>query len=108
MTLHALPFRDMTVPFNHVKMALFTGHSPFNIFPMVETPTFDLDVSFGLKVARRTSPYRTGEAVLLPFGPSFVIVADKTGGLVDCEVQALDDLCVAGSASEFHSPSQFP
>jgi hypothetical protein len=59
MTLDALSFRDMAIPLNHAQMALFTGHPSGNIFLMVETPAFDLDVAFRLNVARGTTSHCT-------------------------------------------------
>jgi hypothetical protein len=40
MALEAFTFRDMSISLNDIDMAFLTSHSPCNIFPMVETPTF--------------------------------------------------------------------
>ena len=106
MTLDTLPFRDMAVSFDHVEMALFAGHTSFDIFPMIETPAFDIDVALRLKVAGGTTPNGTRNALLFRFGACFKIVTDETVRLVNSEVHSLDDLRVAGGTSQLHSPPQ--
>jgi hypothetical protein len=46
MALEAFPLRDMTIPLNHINVTLLTGHPPFNVPPVIEAPTLDLDISF--------------------------------------------------------------
>jgi hypothetical protein len=108
MTLETLPFRDVGVTLNNIEMALLTSHPSRNVLAMIEAPTLDLNVSFGLDVTGGTSTYGARNAFLFPFGASFKIVTDKTVGLVNGEVHSLDNLGVAGGASQFHPPSELP
>jgi hypothetical protein len=106
MTLDALSLRDMTVPFNHIEMALLARHPSLNISPMVETPAFDIDVTLRLEVAGGTPAHGTRKALLLPLWTGLVVVADETVGLVNGEVLSLDNLGMAGGTSQLHSPFQ--
>jgi hypothetical protein len=106
MTLDALSFRDMTVPFNHIEMAFLARHPSVDIFAMVETPPFNLDISFRLEVAGGTPAHGTGKTFFLPLWAGLVIVTDETVRLVNGEVLSLDNLGVAGSTSQLHSPFQ--
>jgi hypothetical protein len=106
MTLDTFPFGDMGIPLNHTLMALFTGHSPGDILLVIKTPPLHLDVPFGFDVAGGATPNRAGDAVLLPFGTSLEIVADKTVRFMDREVLSLNDLGVARGAPKLHSSSQ--
>jgi hypothetical protein len=55
MTLETLPLRDMAISLNNIDMALFTVHPSGNILSMIEIPTFDLNVSFGLDMTGSTT-----------------------------------------------------
>jgi hypothetical protein len=65
MALEAFPLRDMTIPLNHIDVTLLTGHPPFNVPPMIEVPTLDLDISFRFDVARIATSYSARDAFLL-------------------------------------------
>jgi hypothetical protein len=106
MTLDTLSFRYVAVPLDHIEMTLLTGHPSFDVFPMVETPTLDFDVSLRLEVARGATADRTGKTFFLSFRASLVIVTDETVGFVNREVLPLDHLGVTGGASQLHPPFQ--
>jgi len=95
----------MAIPLNNTEMASLTGHSPRNIFPVIEVPTFDLDVPFRLNMAGSAAPYGTRNAFFFPSWTSFVIVADETVNLMNSKVFPLYELGVTGGASKFHPPS---
>jgi hypothetical protein len=59
MALETLSLRDMPITLNDIQMARLTSHSSGNIFPMVETPTFNFNVPFGFDVARSATPNGT-------------------------------------------------
>jgi hypothetical protein len=107
MTLDTLSLRDMSISSHHIDMAPFTGHASCNIFPMIEVPTFDLNVPFGFDVARGASSYSTRDTFLLPSWSSIVIVADDAVNFMNGEMFSLYELGVTGGASKFHPPSQF-
>jgi len=73
---------------------------------MIKSPTFDLDISFGFNVTGRATPYGTRDTLLLPSRPCLVKMTDKTVSLMNGEVQALNELSMAGGASKSHPPSQ--
>jgi len=106
MALETFPFRHMPIPSNNINMALFAGYPPCDILPMIKTPTFDLDVSFGFDVARSTTSHGAGYAFLLTFWASCVKMTEKTVGFVNSEVGSLNDLGVTSSAPQSHSSSQ--
>jgi hypothetical protein len=106
VTFHTLPFRDMAVPLDDAEMALFAGNSPGNVLPVIETPSFDLDVSFGLNVARGAPPDCTGDAVLFSLGPRLKVVTDKTVRFMNREMGSLNDLGMATGTPKLHPPPQ--
>jgi hypothetical protein len=59
MALDTFPLRDVGVSLHHIDMTLLTDNPSRNILPMIETPAFDLNVSFRLHVARGATAYRT-------------------------------------------------
>jgi hypothetical protein len=59
MALDTFSLWNMGVSLHDIVMALLTGHPSFNILPMIETPTFDLNVPFGLNMTRGTTAYGT-------------------------------------------------
>ena len=65
MALQTLSLRHMGIPLNHTEMTLLAGDPSFNIFPMIEIPTLDVDIAFGGDVAGGATSNRTGDAVLL-------------------------------------------
>jgi hypothetical protein len=64
VALYTFPLRDMGVSLNNIDMTLLTGHSPGDILSVIETPTFDLNVPFGLNVARGATAYSARNAFL--------------------------------------------
>jgi hypothetical protein len=104
MALNTFSFGDMTVPSNDIDMAPFTGNPSCNIFPMIETPSFDFNVSLGFDMARGTTSYGTRNALFLPFRASLIVVTDKTVDFMNGEVGSLNELGVAGGASQFNPP----
>jgi hypothetical protein len=55
MTFETLSFRDMTISLNDAEMALLTGNPPCNILFVIETPTLNFDITFGLDMTGGTS-----------------------------------------------------
>jgi hypothetical protein len=55
VTFYALSFRDMAISLHNAEMALLASDPSGNIFSVVEVPTLDLDISFGLHMAGGTS-----------------------------------------------------
>jgi hypothetical protein len=92
---------------HNINMTPFTGHASCNIFPMIEIPTFDLNIPFGFDVARGTSSHRTRNTFLLSSWSSVVIVANKAVNFMNGEMFSLYELSVTGGASKFHPPPQF-
>ena len=107
MAFNTLSFRNMAVPLNNTEMAFLTGHPSLNIFPMIEVPTINFNISLRCEMARGTTPYSTRKTFPLPFGTSLVIMADKTVCLMNGKVHSLNELGVTGCASKLHFPSQF-
>jgi hypothetical protein len=106
MALETFPLRDMAIPLKNMDMAPLTGHPSGNILPMIECPTFDLDIPFRFNVTGGATPYGTRNAFLLPSCASTVEMTDKTVSLVNGEVGSLNELGMTGRASRFHPPSQ--
>jgi hypothetical protein len=104
MALETLPLRNMAIALNNVDMALLTGHPSGDIFSMVETPAFDFNVPLGFDMARGTSSNSTRYTFLLPSWASLIKMTDKTIGFVNSKVCPLNDLGMAGGASNFHPP----
>jgi len=67
MALKTLPLRDMTISLNDMNMALLAGDPAGDILPVIEIPALDVDVAFGLNVARGAPPHRTRDAFLFSF-----------------------------------------
>jgi len=59
MALDTFSLRYVAIPLNHTEVTFFTGHPSCNILTMIEIPSFDPNVPFGLDVARGTTPYGT-------------------------------------------------
>jgi hypothetical protein len=59
MALDTFPLRDMAVSLHNIDMTLLTDDPSCNILPMIETPTFDLNIPFGLNMARGATSYAT-------------------------------------------------
>jgi hypothetical protein len=59
MALDAFPLWDMGVSLHDIVMAPLTDNPSCNILPMIETPTFDLNVPFRLHMTRGTAAYGT-------------------------------------------------
>jgi hypothetical protein len=106
MTLSTFPLRDMTISLNDINMAFFAGYPSFNILPMIEAPTFNFNVPFGLNMTRGATAYSTRNALLLSSCPNPVVMTDEAVDFVNGEVRPLDELCMTGGASKFNSPSQ--
>jgi hypothetical protein len=83
MALETLPFGDMTISLNDMSMALLAGDPPGDILPVVEIPALDVDVAFGLSVARGAPPHRARDAFLFPFWSCPIKMTDETIRLVD-------------------------
>jgi hypothetical protein len=86
MALETFSFRDMAIPFHDIHMALFTGHSPCNILPVIEVPTSDFDISFGLDVTGGTASDGTGDTFFFSSGSGAVVMADEAVGVMNREV----------------------
>jgi hypothetical protein len=106
VALDAFPFGNVSVSLNHADMAFLTRHASFNIFPVIETPVLDLDVSLRLKMTRGATADGARKAFLFSLRARLVIMADEAGGLMNRQVLPLNKLGVAGSASEGHPPSK--
>jgi hypothetical protein len=107
MALKTFSLRDMAISPDDIDMALIAGHASCNIFPMIETPAFDLDIPLRFNMARGTTSNRTRNALLLTLRSCLVIVTDKTVDFMNSEVGALNKLSMAGCATKLHFPSQF-
>jgi hypothetical protein len=106
MALNAFSFGDVTVPLNDMDMASFAGDPSCNILPVIETPALNFDISFGFNMAGGTASYGTGNTLLLSLWTRLVIVTDEAIDFVNRQVGSLDELGMAGGASEFHPSSQ--
>jgi hypothetical protein len=71
---------------------------------MIETPAFDFNIPFRLDVTRGAASHRTGEAIILSSRSGAVVMTDETVGIMDCEVEPLNNLGVARCTSNPHSP----
>ncbi len=106
MALDTFSLWDMAIPLNDIEMALLTGHPSFNILAVIKIPTVNFNVSPRSKMAGSATTHGTRDAFLFPFGTGLVIVADEAVCLVNGKVLPLDNLGMAGGASQLHSPSQ--
>jgi hypothetical protein len=106
MALDTFSLWYMAIPLNYTEVTFFTGHPSCNILTMIEIPSLDLNVPFGLDVARGTTPYGTWNTFLIATCASLEVVTNEAIGLVNCEVGSLDDLGMAGGTSEFHPSPQ--
>jgi hypothetical protein len=96
---------DMAIPSYHIDMTLLTGHPSGDILPVIEIPTFYLDIPFWLNVTGITTSNGTRNTLFLPSWTSPVKVTNKTVGFVNGEMQSLNKLGMTRSASKPHSPS---
>ena len=112
MAFNAFSFRDMGIPLNNTEMALFAGNPSCDILSVIEVPTFDLDISFGLHMAGGTSSDGARNALLLSLWTSLVIVADEAVDFMNGQVFSLNELGVTTGAASFipllNSPRCFP
>ncbi len=106
VALHTFPFRDVGIPLDDTEMTFLAGYPSLNVLSMIEAPALDFDVPLGLRVAGSATAHRTGNAFLLPPGSGLVVVADETVGVVNGKMGALNNLGMAGRASECNSPPQ--
>ncbi len=106
MTLETFSLRYMTVPLDHTQMASLTGHSSCDVLPVIEIPSLDLDIPFGLDVAGHAASDSTRNAVLLSFRARFIVVTDEAVDFMDGEMQPLNQLSVTAGATELHPPSE--
>jgi hypothetical protein len=83
MALETLPLRDMSISLNDMNVALLAGDPPGDIPPVIEIPALDVDVAFGLNVARVAPSHCAGDAFLFPFGPCPIKMTDETVRLMD-------------------------
>jgi hypothetical protein len=108
MTFQTLSFWDMAISLNDTEMALFTGDPSFDIFFVIEVPTFYLNVPFGLDMAGGTPSNCARNALLFSFRTSLIIVTDETVDFMNGQVASLNKLSVTTGTPEIHPPSQFP
>jgi hypothetical protein len=106
MTLSTFPLRDMTISLNDINMAFFAGYPSCNILPMIEAPTFNFNVSFGLNMTGGTTTDGARNTFLFPSLTSPVVVTNEAVDFVNGEVGSLDELCMTGGASKFNPPPQ--
>jgi hypothetical protein len=59
MALDTFSLWDMAISLHDIDMTLLTDHLSGNILPMIEAPTFYLNVPFGLNMTRGTTAYGT-------------------------------------------------
>jgi hypothetical protein len=104
VALETFSLRDMAIPLHHIHVALLASHPSRNILPMIETPAFDFNIPFRLDVTRGAASHRTGEAIILSSRSGAVVMTDETVGIMDCEVEPLNNLGVARCTSNPHSP----
>ena len=107
MALETFSLRNVPIALDHADVAFLAGHPSFDVLSMIETPIFDLDVPLRLKVARGTASDGTGQAILFSLRTRFVVMADEARGLMNRQVLPLNELGVAGRASQRHPPSKF-
>ena len=105
MTFHTLSLRDMAISLNHTEVALLTGYPSCDILSVIEVPTLDLDIPFGLDMTGGAPSDRTGNALRLPFRTSLIIVTNKAVNFMNSKVFSLNELGVTGGAWKFHPPS---
>jgi hypothetical protein len=86
MTFHTLSLRDMAISLNHTEVALLTGYPSCDILSVIEVPTLDLDIPFGLDMTGGAPSDRTGNALFFPFRTGLVIVTDKAVDFVNREM----------------------
>jgi len=106
VALDTLPLRNMAISSDDIDMTLLAGHTSGDIFAMVEAPTFDFNIAFWLNMAGCATPNGTGDTLFLSFRPSPIVMANEAVDFVNSEMGSLDELGMAGGASELHSPSQ--
>jgi hypothetical protein len=59
MALDTFSLWDMAISLHDIDMTPLTDHLSGDILPMIETPTLDLNISFGLNMTRSTTAYGT-------------------------------------------------
>ena len=104
MTLDTLSLGDMAVSLHNAEMALLTGNPSGNILPVIETPSFDLDIPFGLDMAGGTSSYGTRNALLFTLWTSLVIVTDETVDFMNRQMFSLNKLGMTTGTSKTSFP----
>jgi len=106
MALETLSIGHMPLPLNNIEMTLLTSYPSCDIFSMVKTPAFNFNVTLGFDMTRGTTSHSTREAfLLLPSQTGPIVMTDKTVSFVNSKVCPLNDLGMAGCASNFHPPS---
>jgi hypothetical protein len=105
VALNTFSFRNMAIALHDTEVTFFTRHTPGNIFLVIKVPSFNVDVSLRLNVTGGASSHRTRKAVLIPLGAGLKIVTNKTIGLVDGEMQALNKLGMARGTTKLHASS---
>jgi hypothetical protein len=107
MTLQAFPFWDMTIALNHIHVAMLTLYSSLNILSMIEIPSFNINIPFGLNMTGLTPPHCTRDAFLFSSGTHPIKMTDETVGLMDSQMESLDKLGMTACTAKSHPPSQF-
>jgi len=105
MTLETLSLGDVPIPSYHIDMTLFAGHSSRNIFPVIEAPALNFDISFWLNMAGSTTSDSTGDTLFLSRLTSPIKMTNKTIGLMNGKMGSLNKLSMTGGTSKPHSPS---
>ena len=107
MAFNAFPLRHMGVSLNDAEMTLLARHPSLDIFAVIEIPTFDIDIAFGCDMAGGATSNGAGDTILFSLWASLIIVTDEAVDFMNREVGSLNDLGMAGGATELHSPPQF-
>jgi len=107
MTLETFPFWNMTIALNHIHVAMLTFYPSLNVLSMIEIPSFNINVTFGLNVTGLATAHCTREAFLLSSGTHPIKMADEAVGLMDGQMESLDKLGMTACTTKSHPPSQF-
>jgi len=105
MTLETFSLGDVPIPSYHIDMTLFAGHSSHNIFPVIEAPALNLDISFRFDMTGGAASDSTGDTLFLSRLASPIKVTNKTIGLMNGKMGSLNKLSMTGGTSKPHSPS---
>jgi hypothetical protein len=104
MAFQTLILRNVAIPLIDADVAFKTTYPALDISLVVKA--YPLEQEFALWLDMTRTAFRTGETSLFPQCPRLVEVTDEAIRFGNGQMGALNDLGVAGGASQFLPPSQ--